>query len=94
MLTRNLSITQGWSQVDLSESSDPKEALAKYIEETDQRFRDILNWLERLAVPEYTTTERNSIDSPENGQMIYNSTTSRFEIRQAGVWKYLTLTNV
>ena len=94
MQARNLSISQGWAQIDLSEEVDLKEALAKYVEDTDARFRDVINWIESLTVPEYTTAERDAIDSPQNGQMIYNSTTTRFEIRQAGGWKYLTVSSV
>ena len=94
MQTRNLNVVQGWSQIDLSEGADLKEAFSKYVEDVDTRFRDLINWIESLTVPEYTTTERDAIDDPQNGQMIYNSTTTRFEIRQAGGWKYLTVTSV
>ena len=94
MQTRNLSISQGWSQVDLSEGTDLRDALGSYVEEIDTRFRDLLNWIESLSVPEYTTAQRDALDAPENGQMIYNSTTTRIEIRQAGGWKYLTVTSV
>ena len=94
MKTRNLSISQGWAQIDLSAEADVKEALAKYVEDVDTRFRDLINWIESLTVPEYTTAQRDAIDSPQNGQMIYNSTTTRFEIRQAGGWKYLTVSSV
>mgnify|MGYP000176802830 FL=1 len=90
MQTRNLSVSQGWAQIDLSEGASVKEALAKYVEEADTRFRDLINWIESLTVPEYTTAQRDDIDSPQNGQMIYNSTTNRIEIRQAGAWKYIT----
>ena len=89
MQTRNLSVSQGWAQIDLSEGSDLKEALAKYVEDADARFRDLINWIESLTVPEYTTAQRDAI-SPENGQIIYNSTTNRIEIRQNGAWKYIT----
>ena len=94
MQTRNLSVSQGWSQVDLSEGTDVRDALGRYVEEMDTRFRDLLNWIESLTVPEYTTAQRDALDDPQNGQMIYNSTTTRFEIRQAGGWKYLTVTGV
>ena len=94
MQTRNLSISQGWSQVDLSEGTDVRDALGRYVEEMDTRFRDLLNWIESLTVPEYTTAQRDALDDPQNGQMIYNSTTTRFEIRQAGGWKYLTVSSV
>ena len=94
MQTRNLSISQGWSQVDLSEGTDVIDALKRYVEEMDTRFRDLLNWIESLTVQEYTTAQRDALDDPQNGQMIYNSTTTRFEIRQAGGWKYLTVSSV
>ena len=90
MQTRNLSISQGWAQIDLSAEADVKEALAKYVEDVDTRFRDLINWIESLTVPEYTTAQRDALDDPQNGQMIYNSTTTRIEIRQAGAWKYIT----
>ena len=90
MQTRNLSVSQGWAQIDLSEGADLKEALAKYVEDADTRFRDLINWIELLTVPEYTTAQRGDINSPQNGQMIYNSTTNRIEIRQAGAWKFIT----
>ena len=90
MQTRNLSVSQGWAQIDLSEGASVKEALAKYVEEADTRFRDLINWIESLTVPEYTTAQRDAIDSPENGQMIYNSTTNRIEIRQNGAWVFIT----
>ena len=90
MQTRNLSVSQGWAQIDLSEGASVKEALAKYVEEADTRFRDLINWIESLTVPEYTTAQRDDLDSPQNGQMIYNSTTNRIEIRQAGAWKFIT----
>jgi hypothetical protein len=94
MQTRNLSISQGWSQVDLSEGTDVRDALGRYVEEMDTRFRDLVNWIESFTVPEYTTVQRDALDDPQNGQMIYNSTTTRFEIRQAGGWKYLTVSSV
>ena len=94
MQTRNLSVSQGWAQIDLSEGADLKEALAKYVEDADTRFRDLVNWIESFTVPEYTTAQRDALDDPQNGQMIYNSTTTRFEIRQAGGWKYLTVSSV
>ncbi len=93
MLVRNLDIDLGWSQVNLEQDSWKLE-LRKFIDDTDRRITDLNNWIESLTVPEYTTAERNALDSPQNGQMIYNSTTNRIEIRQAGGWKYLTVTDV
>lgn len=86
---RNLNINLGWSQIDL-EQDDWKLEIRKFIDDTDRRFTDLYNWVETLALPEYTTTQRNDLDSPQNGQMIYNSTTNRVEIRQNGAWKYIT----
>jgi len=93
MQTRNLSVSQGWAQIDLSEGASVKEALAKYVEEADTRFRDLINWIESLTVPEYTTAQRDDIDSPQNGQMIYNSTTTRIEIYQNNDWAYMTVSD-
>ena len=93
MQTRNLSVSQGWAQIDLSEGASVKEALAKYVEEADTRFRDLINWIESLTVPEYTTAQRDAVASPENGQMIYNSTTNRIEIRQNDDWAYMTVSD-
>ena len=93
MQTRNLSISQGWAQIDLSAEADVKEALAKYVEDVDTRFRDLINWIESLTVPEYTTVQRDAIDDPQNGQMIYNSTTNRIEIYQNDDWAYKTVSD-
>ena len=79
----------GWSQIDL-EQDEWKLALRKYIEDTDQRFDDLYNWIKSLTLPEYTETEKDALASPQNGQMIYNSTNNRIEIRQNGAWKYIT----
>ena len=89
----NIDIELGWSQIDL-EQEEWKSELMKYIDDMDRRFTDLYNWIESLTVPEYTTTQRDALASPQNGQMIYNSTTSRIEIRQAGGWKYLTVSSV
>ncbi len=99
MQVRNLTIAKGWSQLDLAlakqgKEGDLEEALTKYVEDIDAKLADVINWIESLTVPEYTTTERDALSSPQNGQMIYNSTTTRFEIRQAGGWKYLTVSSV
>tara|TARA_R100000687_G_C6412111_1_gene146944 strand:- start:407 stop:691 length:285 start_codon:yes stop_codon:yes gene_type:complete len=90
---RNVNIDLGWSQIDL-EQEEWKPELMRFIDDMDRRFTDLYNWIESLTVPEYTTTQRDALASPQNGQMIYNSTTSRIEIRQAGGWKYLTVSSV
>ena len=90
---RNVNIDLGWSQIDL-EQEEWKPELMRFIDDMDRRFTDLYNWIESLTVPEYTTTQRDALASPQNGQMIYNSTTNRIEIRQAGGWKYLTVSSV
>ncbi len=45
-----------------------------------------------VFIPEITTTQRNAIQSPVNGQMIYNITTGTFQGFIAGAWKTFTLT--
>lgn len=39
-----------------------------------------------MLIPQVTTSERNSIQSPVNGQMIYNTDTATAEYFKAGVW--------
>ena len=39
-----------------------------------------------VFLPVLTTAQRDQIDSPINGQMIYNSTTDKAQVRQAGAW--------
>jgi hypothetical protein len=43
-------------------------------------------------VPVLTTTQRGTIQSPVNGQIIYNSTSNTFQGYQNGAWKTFTLT--
>ena len=88
-LIRNIEIDLGWSQIDL-DSEDWKPQLLKYIDDTDRRFDDLYNWITSLALPEYTEAEKDALASPQNGQMIYNSTNNRIEIRQNGAWVYIT----
>ena len=92
---RNIDIELGWSQIKLDQEWETAQhELLKYIDDMDRRFTDLYNWIESLTVPEYTTTQRDALASPQNGQMIHNSTTNRIEIRQAGGWKYLTVSSV
>jgi len=43
-------------------------------------------------IPNITTAQRDSIQSPQAGQMIYNTTTNAPQIFQGGVWKTFTTT--
>ena len=60
MKVRNLTISQG-SQIDLSDSTDIKESFQMYVQDTEERFRAIINWIESQTAPEYTTAERDAI---------------------------------
>ena len=92
---RNIDIELGGSQIKLDQEWETAQhELLKYIDDMDRRFTDLYNWIESLTVPEYTTTQRDALASPQTGQMIYNSTTNRIEIRQAGGWKNLTVSSV
>lgn len=63
--------------------------LQRIAELYDERFLDLINWIEKLTLPEYTETEKDAITAT-NGQMIYNSTNNRIEIYQNGGWVYIT----
>lgn len=39
-----------------------------------------------LMLPRLTTTQRDAMSSPADGILIYNSTTSKAQIRAAGAW--------
>jgi hypothetical protein len=43
--------------------------------------------------PRMTTSQRDAISSPENGLIIYNSTTGKLNIRENGNWSELSATN-
>lgn len=45
-----------------------------------------------MLIPVVTNAQRASIQSPVNGQMVYNSDTGTFQGFQAGAWKTFTLT--
>lgn len=39
-----------------------------------------------VMIPGGTTTERNNLDNARDGMMWYNTTTNRFNFREAGAW--------
>ena len=52
-------------------------------------FIDVLNGYLTpfgLLAPQITTAQRDSIQSPVNGQIIYNTTLNKFQGREAGAW--------
>ena len=67
-------------------------------------FENLVAYLSQygIFIPQLTTEQRDSIQfteaqssvlrSPQNGQMIYNTTTGTFQGYQAGAWKTFTLT--
>ena len=63
--------------------------IKRLLEVQDERINDIVNWIEKLSIPEYTTAERDAL-TPAVGQMIYNITNTRFEIYQGSDWYYFT----
>ena len=72
-----------------SEIEDQYNEIRRLLEVQDERINDIIGWIERLSVPEYTTTERDAL-TPVVGQMIYHSTQNRFEMYQGSDWYYIT----
>jgi hypothetical protein len=52
-----------------------------------QRSRAIL---ELFQAPAYTTTERDDLKSPKEGQIIRNSTTNKLNVYLNGGWQQIT----
>lgn len=40
-----------------------------------------------IFIPQLTSSQRDSINSPQNGMMIYNTTIDSPQIFQSGIWK-------
>lgn len=55
-------------------------------------YNTIIEYLTQFGIfmPRVTTAQRNSIITPINGQMIYNTTIDAPQIYQAGAWKTFT----
>lgn len=50
-----------------------------------QNLKDYLSQY-GMFLPNLTTAQRDQIQSPQNGQMIYNTTLGTAQYRKAGVW--------
>lgn len=50
------------------------------------RTREILT---KFKAPSYTTTDRDAIKDPENGMIIYNTTTNKFQGYENSAWTNL-----
>lgn len=57
-------------------------------------YMNLIGYLSQYGIflPSLTTAQRNTIQSPQNGQMIYNTTTNAPQIYQNGAWKTFTTT--
>jgi hypothetical protein len=44
-----------------------------------------------IFIPQLTTTQRDALQSPVDGQIIYNSTVPSFQVRLNGAWKTITV---
>ena len=51
-------------------------------------FQTLITYLTQFGIvpPPLTTAQRDSIQSPQNGQMIYNTTLGSAQYFKAGVW--------
>lgn len=57
-------------------------------------YQNIIGYLSQFGIfiPSLTSSQRDSIQSPIEGQMIYNTTVGAPQIFQTGVWKTFTTT--
>lgn len=51
-------------------------------------YQNLIGYLTQygMLVPQVTTTQRDTIQSPQNGQMIYNTTLGSAQYFKAGTW--------
>jgi hypothetical protein len=52
-------------------------------------YMNLISYLTQggILLPQLTTTQRNQLLSPQNGQMIYNTTADEPQIYKGGAWK-------
>lgn len=57
-------------------------------------YMNLIGYLSQygIFIPKLTTAQRDQIQSPQEGQMIYNTSTIAPQIYQAGAWKTFTTT--
>lgn len=57
-------------------------------------YQTLISYLTQFGIflPLLTTAQRDSIQDPQTGQMIYNTTIDAPQIYQAGAWKTFTTT--
>lgn len=55
-------------------------------------YMNLISYLTQggILLPQLTSVQRDQLLSPQNGQMIYNTTTQAPQIFQNGVWKTIT----
>ena len=55
-------------------------------------YQSLIGYLSQngIFIPVLTTAQRNTLQSPVNGQMIYNSTANEFQGFKAGSWVTFT----
>jgi hypothetical protein len=55
-------------------------------------FQNLIGYLSQngIFVPQLTSVQRDAIQSPQEGQMIYNTTTNAPQIYQNGAWTTFT----
>lgn len=57
-------------------------------------YQTLISYLSQFGVfiPNLTTEQRDTIQTPQNGQMIYNTTLQKPQIYEDGAWKTFTTT--
>jgi hypothetical protein len=57
-------------------------------------YQNITDYLSQTGIklPDLTTVERDAIQSPDNGQVLYNTTLGKAQIFEEGAWKTFTTT--
>lgn len=55
-------------------------------------YMNLISYLTQggIMLPNLTTTQRNALQTPQDGQMIYNTTTQAPQVYQNGAWKTFT----